>query len=58
MPRDKKHRRGRPSSSTSFRIVPIPHAKPDVRKLGRAFLALAMHQAEPQEKKEPDDGEA
>ena len=37
--------RGRPSTSGDVRIVPIPHEKPDARKLGRAFLALALHQA-------------
>lgn len=37
--------RGRPSASGKVRIVPIPHETPDARKLGRAFLALALHQA-------------
>lgn len=40
-----KRGRGRPQSSNRVRIVPIPHAEPDARKLGRAFLALALHQA-------------
>jgi hypothetical protein len=26
--------------------VTVPHASPDVRKLGRAFLALALHGSE------------
>jgi len=43
-----KRGRGRPQSSKNFRLVPVPHATPDHRKLGRAFLALAIHQAEPQ----------
>ena len=37
--------RGRPSTSGDVRILPIPHERPDARKLGRAFLALALHQA-------------
>jgi len=41
-----KRGRGRPQSSKNFRLVPVPHAKPDHRKLGKAFLALAIHQAE------------
>jgi hypothetical protein len=42
---ESKRGRGRPPTSRDFRIVPIPHAKPDAKKLGRAFLALALHQA-------------
>lgn len=38
--------RGRPAASKKFKLVPIPHAKPDHRKLGRAFLALAVHRAQ------------
>ena len=41
-----KRGRGRPRTSTQVRIVPVPHKQPDVRKLGRALLALALHQAE------------
>lgn len=33
-------RRGRPQSSKSFRLVPVPHATPQDRK---ALLALALH---------------
>lgn len=38
--------RGRPTTSTNVRIVPILHEQPNARKLGRAFLALALHQAD------------
>lgn len=37
--------RGRPATSHTVRIIPIPREHPDARKLGRAFLALALHQA-------------
>jgi hypothetical protein len=40
-----KRGRGRPRTSRDFRIIPIPHANPDAKKLGRAFLALALLQA-------------
>ena len=40
--------RGRPVTTNNVRVVPIPHEQPDARKLGRAFLALARHQAAPQ----------
>lgn len=39
------NRRGRPATSHTVRIVPIPREHPDPRKLGRAFLALALHEA-------------
>lgn len=45
MTKRKKQTRGRPSTAGSVRIVPIPHEQPDPRKLGRAFLALALHQS-------------
>jgi len=35
--------RGRPARSMHFTLRPIPRATPDPRKLGRAFLALAIH---------------
>mgnify|MGYP007112000732 CR=1 FL=1 len=35
-------RRGRPQSSKSFRLVPVPHATPQHRKVGKALLALAL----------------
>lgn len=35
--------RGRPQSSKSFRLVPVPHATPQHRKVGKALLALALH---------------
>lgn len=41
-----KRGRGRPKSSKSFRLVPVPHAKPEHRKIGAALLALAIHQQE------------
>lgn len=41
----KKRGRGRPRTAGKVRIVPLPHAEPDPRKLGRAFLALVLHQA-------------
>lgn len=50
-----KRGRGRPQSSDRVRIVPIPHAEPDARKLGRAFLALALHQANQNASAEADE---
>lgn len=47
--------RGRPATSGNIRIVPVPHDQPDARKLGRAFLALALHQASQADA--PDDQE-
>jgi hypothetical protein len=41
-------RRGRPTRSTTFQLVPVRHATPNPRKLGRAFLALAIHRAQSQ----------
>lgn len=38
-----KRGRGRPANSGNFRIVPIPRAAPDAKRLGHAFLALALH---------------
>ena len=39
-------RRGRPARSATFQLVPVRHDSPNARKLGRAFLALAIHRAE------------
>jgi hypothetical protein len=50
-------RRGRPARSTTFQLVPVRHATPDPRKLGRAFLALAIHQTESQVDIENVEGE-
>jgi hypothetical protein len=41
-----KRGRGRPRSSKNFRLVAVPHAKPEHRKIGQALLALAVHQQE------------
>ena len=41
-----KRGRGRPKSSKSFRLVPVPHPKPEHHKIGAALLALAIHQQE------------
>lgn len=38
--------RGRPRQSDAFRIVPIPHPQVDPKRLGRAIVALALHQSE------------
>jgi len=51
-------RRGRPARSTTFQLVPIRHATLNSRKLGRAFLALAIHRAELQVDCESTEGEA
>lgn len=51
-------RRGRPARSTTFQLVPVRHATPNTRKLGRAFLALAVHRAELEVDYEIADGEA
>ena len=50
-------RRGRPARSTAFTLVPVRHATPNPRKLGRAFLALAVHRAESQINSESADEE-
>ena len=50
-------RRGRPARSTAFTLVPVRHATPNPRKLGRAFLALAIHRAELQVDSETTEGE-
>lgn len=44
-PQQRRRGRGRPATSLSFTIVPVPHQTPDARKLGRAFVALALHRA-------------
>lgn len=49
-------RRGRPALSTSFQLVPVRHATPNPRKLGRAFLALAVHRSELQGELESTEG--
>jgi len=41
--------RGRPRQSDAFRVVPVPHTQVDPRKLGRAIVALVLHQREEQE---------
>lgn len=46
MTTDPKRGRGRPRSSKNFRLVPVPHAKPEHRKIGQALLALVIHQNE------------
>lgn len=43
---DLKRGRGRPPASKKFKLVLVPRAALDHRKLGRAFLALAVHRAE------------
>lgn len=50
-------RRGRPARSMTFQLVPVRHATANPRKLGRAFLALAIHQAESQVNIENTEGE-
>lgn len=40
--------RGRPRQSDAFRVVPIPHAQLDPKKLGRVIVALALHKSEQQ----------
>lgn len=44
-PQQRRRGRGRPATSSNFTIVPVPHQTPDARKLGRAFVALALHRA-------------
>jgi len=48
--------RGRPARSATFYLVPVRHATPNPRKLGRAFLALAVHHGELQEEVESTKG--
>ena len=49
-------RRGRPARSATFYLVPVRHATPNPRKLGRAFLALAVRRAELQNEFESTEG--
>jgi hypothetical protein len=49
---------GRPASSRDFRTVAVPNDKPDLRKLGRALLALATHLANKDEVTEGSDDDA
>jgi hypothetical protein len=55
---NQKRRRGRPTGTKDFRLVAVPHAEPNPLKLGRAFLALAVHRAEPQIDADPPQSEA
>jgi Flp pilus assembly protein CpaB len=41
----RKKKQGRPTTSNRVWILPEPNEKLDARKLSRAFLALALHQA-------------
>ena len=41
----RKNKQGRPMRSDRVWIVPEPNEELDARKLSRAFLALALHQA-------------
>jgi hypothetical protein len=40
-----KKKQGRPVTSNQVWILPEPNEELDARKLSRAFLALALHQA-------------
>jgi len=42
---NRKKKQGRPMQSNRVWIKPEPNEEPDARKLSRAFLALALHQA-------------
>lgn len=48
-----KQGRGRPSTAVRFKIVPVPREELDLAALGRAFLALAVHQAPVQNEAAP-----
>lgn len=60
-----KCKQGRPMQSDRVWIQPEPNEELDARKLSRAFLALALHQAadeaaareEPADKAAPGDGD-
>ena len=57
MSRAKSNRgRGRPARSAAFYLVPVRHTTPNPRKLGKAFLALAVHRAETQRELEGTEG--
>lgn len=56
MSRIPKRGRGRPKSSKSFRLVAVPHAKPEYRKIGAALLALAIHQQQVADAARKEDG--
>ncbi len=43
--RKRKKKQGRPVTSNRVWILPEPNEELDARKLSRAFLALALHQA-------------
>jgi len=42
----KNKQRGRPSESRNVRVVPEFREEPDIEKLGRALIAIAMRIAE------------
>ena len=35
--------RGRPVTANDFRLIVVPRHKPDLRRLGGALVALALH---------------
>ena len=41
-----KKRTGRPKTAHQVLVVPVRQERPDARKLGRALLSLALHQAQ------------
>ncbi|KJF18184.1 hypothetical protein [Acidithrix ferrooxidans] len=43
--RNKNSSRHGTTRSNRVRILPIHHDQPDLHKLGRAFIALALHEA-------------
>ena len=47
MKKGKNRKPGRPETSGQVRIEPELNPTPDIRKLGRALLALALHLAKP-----------
>jgi len=41
----KKQSVGRPAASCNVHIIPEPSKKPDIEKLGRVFIAIAVKSA-------------
>ena len=38
--------RGRPVTANGFRLIVVPRHKPDLRRLGGALVALALHHSQ------------
>ena len=46
MTKNNKRGRGRPATAHQVQVIAVRQERPDAKKLGRAFLALALHRAQ------------